>query len=106
MQSTHRETNFQNLPIDVIEISTDHGRASYREDNDALLISIRQVGLLIPLVVTPISNSGQYRVVDGARRLHCLRYLGVDTVACSVCPEMSEGEATEMALVLNSKRIR
>ena len=48
-------------------------------DTTELLDSIRQNGILQPLVVRPI-GSGNYQVIDGSRRFACVKELGIAMV--------------------------
>ena len=46
--------------------------------------SIRQNGILVPLVVTPDVDSSKWEVVSGHRRLACALALGLPAVPCEV----------------------
>ncbi len=100
-QSKFPRPEFRHLPIRTIEVSPDHVRGSYREYNDDLVMSIRRIGLLTPIAVTPASTPGRYRVVDGARRLHALQYIGVNEVYCAVYPELSAEQIERIVAALN-----
>ena len=55
-----------------------------QEDLDELVASIREVGVLQPIVVRPIADaadgSAQYELVMGERRLRASKRLGLDTI--------------------------
>jgi ParB family chromosome partitioning protein len=61
--------NCQELPLDLIEVGPRHRQDL--GDIDALAASIRELGLLQPIVVTP-----QGQLVAGARRLAAVSMLG------------------------------
>lgn len=63
---------------------------------DELAESIRQVGVLHPLVVRPIEG-GRYEIVSGHRRLMAAEMAGLEEVPC-VVREMDDTEA-ELALI-------
>ena len=47
---------------------------------DALAESIRESGILTPLIVRPIENTDEYEVISGHRRLHAAQKAGVSEV--------------------------
>jgi ParB family chromosome partitioning protein len=67
-----------------------------KESLDELAESIRQVGVLHPLVVRPIEG-GRYEIVSGHRRLMAAEMAGLEEVPC-VVREMDDTEA-ELALI-------
>lgn len=53
------------------------------KDNDemnALIDSIQEQGILSPLIVRPIENTGEYEVISGHRRLHAAEKAGITEV--------------------------
>lgn len=50
----------------------------------ALVESIRQHGILQPIVVRPVGQRGRYEVVMGFRRMAAARRLGLETVPCVI----------------------
>ena len=73
-------------------------------DITPLINSIREVGLLQPLVVRPSKrHPGKYEVVVGRRRYHALRALGWREVPVIV-REMSDREALLLSLAENVQR--
>lgn len=82
-------------------------RSQPRKDfNDAALAeladSIRQHGVLQPLLVRPIFGGG-YQIVAGERRWRAARMAGVAEVP-AVVREMSDGEVMQLALIENLQR--
>jgi ParB family chromosome partitioning protein len=71
-------------------------------DLDDLTQSIRQHGVLQPLVVTP-SMEGGYFLIAGERRLHAARLAGLDAVPV-VVRVADERQSLELALVENLQR--
>ena len=53
---------------------------------DGLLESIRDHGILVPLVVTHTPDDESWHVVSGNRRLTCATALGLEKVPCEVAP--------------------
>lgn len=71
-------------------------------DVSELAISIEQLGVLVPLLVTP--RGASYLVVAGHRRLKACQSLGITEVPALV-REMTELERLEMMLVENQQRV-
>jgi ParB/RepB/Spo0J family partition protein len=84
------------------------------EDIPHLAKSIRERGLLTPLVVMPASeendirdedeNAGQYKLIAGARRLAALKMLGEESVMCEIIHDLDESEAYELMFTENIQR--
>jgi ParB family transcriptional regulator, chromosome partitioning protein len=65
-------------------------------DADGLLVSIREQGILVPLVV--VSEGSGWQVVSGHRRLTCARALGMEKVPCQV-RSIPPGASFERAVI-------
>lgn len=74
-------------------------------DLSELAASIRQHGILQPLVVTPDPNrDGEYRLLAGHRRLAAARKAGLDGVPAIVRHGVTDDRALELMLVENCQR--
>jgi ParB/RepB/Spo0J family partition protein len=69
----------------------------------SLAESIREHGVLQPLIVSPAPEHGRYILVAGERRLRAARMAGLST-APAVVREVSEQERLELALIENVQR--
>lgn len=69
---------------------------------EELVQSIRQHGLLQPVVVRPRGDG--YELVSGERRLRAFRELGRSTIPAIIRPNVSDAEMLELALVENLQR--
>src|SRR5262245_36341773 len=79
-------------------------KASDDEDKQ-LKASIKQHGLIQPLVVTAgTEGSGNYLVVAGGRRLKAITALKIESVPCVVVEIGEDAEAIELALAENFAR--
>ena len=47
---------------------------------DALVESVREYGVLTPLIVRPIENTDEYEVISGHRRLHAAQKAGITEI--------------------------
>lgn len=79
-------------------------RRTFREEPlRELAASIRQHGVLQPLLIRPLLGSetpGKYCIVAGERRYRAAQLAGLDTVPCHICPALTP-RATVMSLVEN-----
>jgi len=73
----------------------------YKDDLDELVASIREIGLVEPIVVRPIGRV--FEVVAGARRFEACKRLRWSRVPC-IIRNLSEKDAFEMSLTENIQR--
>ncbi len=93
----------QEIAIGDIDPNPDQPRRVFQEESIAQLAqSIREQGVLQPLLVTPTSE-GRYRIVAGERRWRAARAAGLETVPC-VVRELSLTQQMEIALIENLQR--
>lgn len=73
------------LKVKDLELSKLNPRktAASKAAHDQLVASIREHGLIIPLVVRA-NGSGRWEVIDGGRRFAAVQELGLDEVECTV----------------------
>lgn len=67
---------FEGHPFKVID----------NEDMEVLVESIREQGILCPLIVRPIENTDEYEVISGHRRLHAAIKAGLLEVPALIYP--------------------
>jgi len=72
------------------------------DDLGGLLASVREHGVLVPLVVAPVG--GGWEVISGNRRLACARSLGIVDLPCE--PRTLRGRAARRAAVIEYNRQR
>lgn len=91
------------MPIEHLTASPNNPRKSFAEqDIEDLARSIRDKGLLQPIVVRP-SPAGNYEIVAGERRWRAAQKAGVHEVPVLI-RELSDAEALEIALIENVQR--
>ncbi len=91
------------MPIEMLKASPNNPRKHFAEAGLAdLAASIRDKGLLQPIVVRPIAN-GEYEIVAGERRWRAAQRAGIHDVPVLI-RELSDGEALEIALIENIQR--
>jgi len=94
-------------PLDVAieKVSAGRGQPRRHFDDDALeelAESIREKGILQPLIVT--EASGGFEVIAGERRLRAAARAGLDQVPVIVKADVSAHEIVELALIENIQR--
>ncbi|MBQ4100905.1 MAG: ParB/RepB/Spo0J family partition protein [Oscillospiraceae bacterium] len=91
------------LRISEIEPTRDQPRKEFNiEALENLADSIKEHGVLQPLLVRPLSN-GTYQLVAGERRWRAARMAGISEVPV-IIKEMTEQEVMEIALIENLQR--
>ncbi len=68
---------------------------------EGLAESIKEMGIIEPLVVRPVE--GGYQLICGERRLRASKLVGLDTVP-AIVRDVTDKEATEIAIVENIQR--
>jgi ParB family transcriptional regulator, chromosome partitioning protein len=93
----------RHMPIELLRASPNNPRKHFADaDLDDLAKSIRDKGLLQPIVVRPLAN-GEHEIVAGERRWRAAQRAGVHDVPVLI-RELSDGEALEIALIENIQR--
>lgn len=86
---------FEGHPFKVID----------NEDMEVLVESIREQGILCPLIVRPIENADEYEVISGHRRLHAAIKAGLSEVPALIYP-LNRNEAMIAVVDSNLHRER
>lgn len=93
----------RHMPIELLHGSANNPRKHFAdEDLDDLAKSIREKGLLQPLVVRP-RGDGEYEIVAGERRWRAAQRASVHELPVLI-RELTDGEALEIALIENIQR--
>ncbi len=95
---------FRELPITSIRPNAFQPRQAFADDElDSLAASIRELGVLQPILVRPASD-GQYELIAGERRWRASQRAGL-TLIPAVIRETEDTQALEQALVENLHRV-
>jgi ParB family chromosome partitioning protein len=93
---------FEELPVSAIRPSSRQPRTSFPEAGiRELAASIKEVGILQPLVVRP--TPGGFELIAGVRRLRAAKEAGLERVPVLI-RQAGEDESMELALVENLQR--
>ena len=95
--------SFSELPVDAIKPNVRQPRTVFDEDELSELVhSIREVGLLQPIIVRPNGSNG-YELVMGERRLRATKAAGLDTIP-AIIRETADEDMLRDALLENLHR--
>jgi ParB family chromosome partitioning protein len=95
--------HIKQLPLDAILVNPDQPRKHFDENAlQELAASIKEHGIIQPLVVTPKGDS--YRIVAGERRFRASQIAGLTKVP-AIVRNHKELEELEIALVENVQRV-
>ena len=95
--------SLRHMPIDLLKASPNNPRKHFADSElEDLARSIRDKGLLQPIVVRPLTG-GEYEIVAGERRWRAAQRAGIHDVPVLI-RELSDGEALEVALIENIQR--
>lgn len=98
-QSAYRE-----VPLSAVEVNPLQPRQHFDTAAlDTLADSIRQIGILQPIVVRETGIVGQFEIIAGERRWRAARSAGLDTIPVVVRPADDESSLTH-ALIENVHR--
>jgi len=93
------------LPVEAIKASPSQPRRRFDEEEiEALAASIREKGVLQPILVRPAMYAGEYEIVAGERRWRAAVRTGVRTIPALV-RSLSDAEVLEIAIVENVQRV-
>lgn len=99
---SEREADFLRIPVSDIRDGGQQPRRSFSEEElRDLVVSIREKGILQPVIVRP--TAAGFELVAGERRLRAARAAGVTTVP-AIVKKFSDRESLEAALVENVQR--
>jgi ParB family chromosome partitioning protein len=91
--------------IETLQPNPRNPRRAFAEDElDELAASIRERGIIQPIVVRPVRGGGDaFEIIAGERRWRAAQRAGLHDVPVVVL-EVSEGEALELAIIENVQR--
>ena len=89
---------FANLPVRGIIRSRNALRLSDQVSLSELALSIKNVGLLEPIIVRPLEDG--YEIISGGRRYEACKLLGMIQITCHII-DVDDKEAYEISLIEN-----
>jgi ParB family transcriptional regulator, chromosome partitioning protein len=90
------------IAIEEIQPNADQPRKD-TGDLRGLTESVREKGVLEPLLVRHLTETGKYMIISGERRYHAARAAGLRELPC-IEKDVSDSETLEIALIENLQR--
>jgi ParB family transcriptional regulator, chromosome partitioning protein len=90
------------VPIEDLQLNADQPRKD-RGDLTGLVESVREKGVLEPLLVRYLAEARKYMIISGERRYHAARAAGLREVPC-IEKDADDAETLEIALIENLQR--
>jgi ParB family chromosome partitioning protein len=98
-----RQGSVRQIPLDRIESNPEQPRVTFvQETIDELASSIREHGVLQPILVRPL-RPGTFQLIAGERRWRAARQAGLGTIPALV-EEIDDETALEIAIIENLQR--
>ncbi|AVP55842.1 chromosome partitioning protein parB [Clostridium tetani] len=92
------------LPIESIKSNDNQPRRSFDEEKiSELSQSIKEFGIIQPIIVKKIANGTKYEIVAGERRWRAAKLAGLEEVPI-IIKELSNREVLEISLIENIQR--
>ena len=77
----NKQNNIKNLKIENLKEFEGHPyKVTDNEEMEALALSIKENGILSPVVVRPIEDTGDYEIISGHRRIFAAKKAGLTEV--------------------------
>jgi ParB family chromosome partitioning protein len=99
------ESGFTEVPIDQVVPNPQQPRRRFDDEAlEALAASIREVGVLQPIVVRPAGPDGTYELVAGERRCRAARRAGLEEIPAVIRAQEDAPTSLAEALIENVQR--
>src|SRR5271154_4460030 len=96
-----RLAGISEIPVEMVKGNPNQPRKHFDEaELEELAQSIREKGVLQPILVRPAMHAGQYEIVAGERRWRAAQRSGLRTIPALV-RSLSDAEVLEIAIVEN-----
>ena len=103
-EGTERPLGVRNIPLERITPNPDQPRMTFDEDALAeLAASIREHGVLQPVLVRPTDQTQQYQLVAGERRWRAARDAGLREIPALI-EQLDDDTAMEIGIIENLQR--
>ena len=104
MADTDTARQLSTLPVDLLQRGSNQPRTDFdKEALQELAESIRAQGVLQPVMVRPLDDSGKYEIIAGERRWRAAQLAGLHEIP-AVVRELDDQTAMCIALIENIQR--
>jgi ParB family transcriptional regulator, chromosome partitioning protein len=102
-ETTHRSTGVKVVPVDRVESNPEQPRLAFDEATlQELAASIREHGVLQPILVRPIAEN-RFQLIAGERRWRASKIAGMATIPALV-EDIDDSTALEISIIENLQR--
>ncbi|MGH2513412.1 MAG: ParB/RepB/Spo0J family partition protein [Candidatus Limnocylindrales bacterium] len=99
-----RNASVRQVPVGRIEANPDQPRITFEQSAlDELSASIKEHGILQPVLLRPFGGAGRYQLIAGERRWRAARAAGLETIPAMI-EEIDDDTALEIAIIENLQR--
>ena len=100
-----RKGRVMDLKLDNIVPNRNQPRSRFKDDTlDELAESIKEFGVLQPIIVRKSGDEEKYEIIAGERRYRATKKNGLDTIPALMVEDIDDTSSLEMALIENIHR--
>lgn len=93
------------IPLDVLQTHPRQPRTKFETQAlEELAHSIREHGVLQPIIVSEVKDAGMYKIIAGERRYRAAKMVGLKYIPALVREPLDMSESFELALIENIQR--
>lgn len=101
VMDAYAEDCFDFKTIEISKIIATPNRIRRGPNVDSLVLSIKNTGLLLPIIVAPTATKGLYVLIDGYRRLLACYRAGKSTIPCIINTKLKTTEISVIEALYN-----
>ncbi len=103
-ETSSKTLGIRHIPVDRIDPNPDQPRTRFEQSAlDELTASVKEHGVLQPVLVRPIGETNRYQLVAGERRWRAATAAGLATIPALI-EELDDDTALEIAIIENLQR--
>ncbi len=103
-ETSSKTLGIRHIPVDRIDPNPDQPRTQFEQSAlDELAASVKEHGVLQPVLVRPIGDTSRYQLVAGERRWRAATAAGLATIPALI-EELDDDTALEIAIIENLQR--
>ena len=103
-EGARRNLAVRHVPVGRIEANPDQPRITFEQAAlDELTASVKEHGILQPVLLRPFGPSGRYQLIAGERRWRAAKAAGLDSIPAMI-EEIDDDTALEIAIIENLQR--
>ena len=93
------------IPLEKIVTNSNQPRRNFGEESlSELAESIREFGVIQPILIRSLGKGGKYEIIVGERRYRAAKKLGMSTIPSIISSNVNDASSLEMALIENIHR--